>query len=191
MQHSISDLAAVAFARGFYAAIANGRGVDDAVSSGRVGILGISDSTLEWITPVIYLRGHESRLFVLSGLGSRGASDSPSPSLASMTNRPKDQTTKLPKPKLKASPSMSGDGLFVVGLDIRPGVYRTDGPVKGRSGYYALLASTNTSDIINNHNLAGGPATITVTADVRAVEVSDCQPWHRLGDDLDAVSRNL
>jgi anti-anti-sigma factor len=65
MQYEISDLAAVAFARGFYAAIARGRGVDDAVSNGRVAILGLSDRTLEWVTPVLYLRGHDTRLFTL------------------------------------------------------------------------------------------------------------------------------
>jgi roadblock/LC7 domain-containing protein len=65
MQYEISDPAAVAFARGFYAAIARGRGVDDAVSSGRVAILGLSDQTLEWVTPVLYLRGHDTRLFTL------------------------------------------------------------------------------------------------------------------------------
>jgi hypothetical protein len=65
MQYEISDAAAVAFARGFYAAIARGRGVDDAVSSGRVGILGLGDKTLEWVTPVLYLRGHDIRLFTL------------------------------------------------------------------------------------------------------------------------------
>ena len=63
MQYEISDPAAVAFARGFYAAIARGRGVDDAVSSGRVAILGTGDRTLEWVTPVLYLRGHDTRLF--------------------------------------------------------------------------------------------------------------------------------
>jgi hypothetical protein len=63
MQYEISDPAAVAFARGFYAAIARGRGIDDAVSSGRVAILGLSDRTLEWVTPVLYLRGHDTRLF--------------------------------------------------------------------------------------------------------------------------------
>jgi CHAT domain/WD domain, G-beta repeat len=61
MQYTISDPAAIAFARGFYTAIAHGRGVDDAISSGRVAILGISDSTLEWVTPVLYLRGHDPR----------------------------------------------------------------------------------------------------------------------------------
>ena len=65
MQYEISDLAAVAFARGFYTAIARGRGVDDAISSGRVAILGLSDRTLEWVTPVLYLRGHDTRLFTL------------------------------------------------------------------------------------------------------------------------------
>ena len=65
MQYEICDAAAVAFARGFYAAIVRGRGVDDAVSSGRVAILGLSDRTLEWVTPVLYLRGHDSQLFTL------------------------------------------------------------------------------------------------------------------------------
>jgi CHAT domain/VHL beta domain len=65
MQYAISDPAAVAFARGFYFAIAHGRGVDDAVSSGRVAILGTSDATLEWVTPVLYLRGQETHLFTL------------------------------------------------------------------------------------------------------------------------------
>ena len=65
MQYEISDDAAVAFARGFYAALARGRGVDDAVSSGRVAILGTGDRTLEWVTPVLYLRGHDTRLFTV------------------------------------------------------------------------------------------------------------------------------
>lgn len=43
MQYKISDDAAVAFARGFYAAIARGRGVDDAVSSGRAAIIGTGE----------------------------------------------------------------------------------------------------------------------------------------------------
>ena len=83
-------------------------------------------------------------------------------------------------------PAMSGDGVFVVGLDIKPGVYRTAGPVSGRKGYYALLSSTNTHDIINNNNIAGR-ATITVGPEVRAVSVSGCQPWFWQGTDLDSA----
>ena len=63
MQYSISDAAAVAFARGFYGAVAHGRGIDDAMSSGRVAILGLSGQTLEWVTPVLYLRGSNTQLF--------------------------------------------------------------------------------------------------------------------------------
>jgi CHAT domain len=55
MQYSITDNAAVAFAREFYTALARGRRVDDGVSAGRAGILGTSDETLEWLTPVLYL----------------------------------------------------------------------------------------------------------------------------------------
>jgi CHAT domain len=65
MQYEISDQAAVAFARGFYTAIAYGRDIDDALSSGRVAILGTSDNTLEWLTPVLYLRGRDARLFAI------------------------------------------------------------------------------------------------------------------------------
>jgi hypothetical protein len=65
MQYAISDLAAVAFSRGFYTALAHGRGVDEAVSAGRVGILGTSGRTLEWVTPVMYLRGSDARLFTV------------------------------------------------------------------------------------------------------------------------------
>ncbi len=63
MQFSISDVAAIAFARGFYTALAYGRGIDEAVRSGRIGILGIGRGTLEWVTPVLYLRGEDAHLF--------------------------------------------------------------------------------------------------------------------------------
>jgi WD40 repeat protein len=63
MQYEISDPAATAFSRGFYGAVARGRAVDEAASSGRTAILGLSGRTLEWVTPVLYLRGAESRLF--------------------------------------------------------------------------------------------------------------------------------
>ena len=69
MQFSISDAAALAFARGFYTALAHGRGIDEAVRSGRIGILGIGRGTLEWVTPVLYLRG-EAQLFDLAPLSS-------------------------------------------------------------------------------------------------------------------------
>jgi WD40 repeat protein len=88
MQYEISDQAALLFARGFYGAIARGRGVDDAVSSGRVAILGLSDRTLEWVTPVLYLRGHESRLLTVPPSGPGQPRVSPAPGQGQVTPAP-------------------------------------------------------------------------------------------------------
>jgi CHAT domain/WD domain, G-beta repeat len=65
MQFAISDTAAIAFARGFYTAIAHGRSIDEAARSGRISILGTPRS-LEWVTPVLYVRGQPGRLFTLT-----------------------------------------------------------------------------------------------------------------------------
>ena len=66
MQFAVSDGAAIAFARGLYTAIASGRAVDTAVRSGRIAILGTSRNTLEWVTPVLYLRGASTPLFAIA-----------------------------------------------------------------------------------------------------------------------------
>jgi tetratricopeptide (TPR) repeat protein len=65
MQFSVSDTAAVAFPRGFYTALACGRPVDEAVRSGRLEILGTGRSTLEWVTPILHVRGDDTELFRL------------------------------------------------------------------------------------------------------------------------------
>jgi tetratricopeptide (TPR) repeat protein len=67
MQFAVSDDAALAFARGFYTSLANGRGIDEATRSGRIAILG-AHGTLEWVTPVLYLRGETTKLFNLRTL---------------------------------------------------------------------------------------------------------------------------
>jgi hypothetical protein len=70
MQFSVSDDAAIAFARGFYTAIAHGRQIDMAARSGRIEILGLN--TLEWVTPVLYARGGVGELFRLQGPPTEG-----------------------------------------------------------------------------------------------------------------------
>ena len=95
MQYEISDPAAVAFARGFYAAIARARGVDDAVSSGRVAILGTGNRTLEWVTPVLYLRGRDTRLFTLPAPADQGQVGAPSYERPSRVHPPLDTAPPL------------------------------------------------------------------------------------------------
>lgn len=73
MQFAISDAAAVAFARGFYTALSYGRGVDEAVRSGRIGILGLGRGTLEWVTPMLFLRGDDAHIFSIARAAGRPA----------------------------------------------------------------------------------------------------------------------
>ena len=131
MQYEISDPAAVAFARGFYAAIARGRGVDDAVSSGRVAILGLSDRTLEWVTPVLYLRGHDARLFTLptpaedtdrEGTGSPGtASRGPrADSPAGQTGGRAPQPLPTPVPPSRLARTLTGHTDGINGVAFSP-----------------------------------------------------------------------
>jgi hypothetical protein len=63
MQYDITDRAAIEFSRAFYDALADGSPVDTAVSEARKAIsLGIGN-TLEWGTPVLYMRSPDGVLF--------------------------------------------------------------------------------------------------------------------------------
>ena len=66
MQFAVTDPAALAFSRGFYQAMARNIPVDEAVRLGRIAIDGTSEQTLEWVTPVLYLRTDDTRLFQLT-----------------------------------------------------------------------------------------------------------------------------
>jgi hypothetical protein len=80
---------------------------------------------------------------------------------------------------------ITGDGVYVVGHDIKSGVYHTPG--SGNTGqadcYYALLQSnTNTSDvnnIITNDNF-DGPNTVDVSG-AYAFEASGVCTWYKVG----------
>ena len=61
MQFTVSDAAAITFARGFYDSLSKGEFIGRAVQSGRVSMHG--GDSLEWVTPVLYVRGDVSKLF--------------------------------------------------------------------------------------------------------------------------------
>jgi CHAT domain-containing protein len=63
MQYEISDDAAKAFAQGFYTALAGQHPIDKAVTRARLAIKRASRSSLEWATPVMYLRAAGGSLF--------------------------------------------------------------------------------------------------------------------------------
>jgi hypothetical protein len=81
--------------------------------------------------------------------------------------------------RIEAS-AISADGVYVVGHDIKSGVWHTSGD--GGQGddpcYYATLTSTNTSDIDDNNNF-DGPETVSL-AGVDAFEISGPCAWYRV-----------
>ena len=69
MQYDISDEAAIAFARGLYTAVAARHPVGQAVTRARRAIKLTRRNTLEWATPVLYLRSPRGDLFDLAAAG--------------------------------------------------------------------------------------------------------------------------
>jgi WD40 repeat protein len=89
MQYAITDRAAIELARSFYEALADGLPVDTAVNEARKAIsLGITN-TLEWGTPVLYMRSSNGILFEMK---------QPSPNSYTLANRPaiKQQPSQYP-----------------------------------------------------------------------------------------------
>jgi Tol biopolymer transport system component len=82
MQYEISDKAAIECTRTFYESIASGMPVDAAVAEARKAIsLGISN-TLEWGTPVLYMRSSDGALFDLAPPAAQPAKSAPAKSTA-------------------------------------------------------------------------------------------------------------
>lgn len=72
--------------------------------------------------------------------------------------------------------TLSGDGVYRVGKDMRAGTYRTTGGM-GPSGqcYWSINADTNGANIIQN-GIGSGPALATVS-DGQFFETSMCKDW--------------
>jgi len=70
------------------------------------------------------------------------------------------------------------DGLYEVGKEIKPGVYKTSGGGDLGGCYYARLSSDQTSDIIAN-NISEGPQTMRVRVTDAFVEFTGGCAWGR------------
>jgi hypothetical protein len=96
------------------------------------------------------------------------------------TLKQQEKTVAAEMGQLQAS-QISGDGVYVVGKDIKAGVYHTNG--SGNTGandcYFATLNSTDTSNIADNNNF-DGPETVDVSS-AYAFQVSGLCTWVRVG----------
>lgn len=71
MQFAVSDRAAIALAHEFYQALADGYGVDTAVSEARKALYALDNGgdeqrPVEWGTPVLYMRAADGRIFAMN-----------------------------------------------------------------------------------------------------------------------------
>ena len=86
-----------------------------------------------------------------------------------------------------------GNGFFLVGPDIAPGLYRTDGTASTfgvwindvpTEGSMCLWFTYSTPDATKDHvvatNMSLGPMYTTINETVKAFESQNCQPWNRV-----------
>jgi len=71
---------------------------------------------------------------------------------------------------------METNGTYVVGTDIVPGTYRTNGKY---GCYWARLSSFDTGDIIDN-NVSDGPQVVQIAPTDTAFMTRNCGVWHKV-----------
>jgi hypothetical protein len=114
---------------------------------------------------------------VLAGCG--GPSH-PAAITVTSTLQPPTQTvtvTFTPPPPPGPKTTIETNGTFVVGTDIAPGTYRTNG---GNGCYWARLKSFDTGDTIDN-NVSDGPQVVLIKPTDAAFLTRDCGTWHKAG----------
>lgn len=70
------------------------------------------------------------------------------------------------------------DGVYLVGVDIQPGTWRSNGA--GTGCYWARLRNLRGEDEIIANSFGSAPAVVTVLASDVALDVSGCGTWSRL-----------
>jgi hypothetical protein len=108
MQYEISDRAAIEFARAFYEAVADGLPVDLAVRDARLAVSLARPNSLEWGTPVLYLRPSSGQIFVPAAAARRTQSKTPQPKRPDPPTGPPMRHQRPPTPAVAARPDPGG-----------------------------------------------------------------------------------
>jgi len=75
-----------------------------------------------------------------------------------------------------AANTFPGEGIYIVGTDVQPGRYRSD----GGSGCYWARMNANGDDIIDN-DISDGPTVVTIQPTDGIIKVSRCGPFTKVG----------
>lgn len=122
-------------------------------------------------------------LFGGCGVAVIGASSAPEVSESASPGDGSDSGSKDSEKKDQKDNGALTSGVYVVGEDVKPGTYRTDGPPEDSMApmcYWARLAGTSgeLDDIIANGNIEGS-SVLTVESSDTALELTgDCE-WSR------------
>lgn len=151
-----------------------------------------------WVWPTATLVA----LLVGIGIGAAGSSNSetsnasaPAPSPAAtvtVTAQPSPAptvtvtatATVTAKPAPPPGPQTTGlaAGTYVVGSDIAPGTYKTEGPDGSNLvGCYWARLSALTGDAIIANNISKGADVVQILPGDKGFETSGCKPWSKVG----------
>jgi CHAT domain-containing protein len=108
MQYEISDRAAIEFARAFYEAVADGLPVDLAVRDARLAVSLARPNSLEWGTPVLYLRPSSGQIFVPAAPVRRPRPNAPQPKRPDPPTGSPVRQPRPPTPAVAARPDPGG-----------------------------------------------------------------------------------
>jgi len=105
MQYEITDRAAIEFSRAFYEALVEGISVDAAAAEARKAVSMAINNTVEWGTPVLYMRSPDGRIFDFTQEQERETIPKSAPKVETKTPiAPKIQPTKIPTIHLRSQP---------------------------------------------------------------------------------------
>lgn len=100
--------------------------------------------------------------------------------------------TLAPGARAETGEQFPGDGVFLVGTDIAPGTYRTEGPsnplilVFGRVSELSTCSwSTHSAPEVSNENIVDtntsmGPMSVVIPPTVAAFQTHNCKLWMRI-----------
>jgi hypothetical protein len=107
MQYEITDEAAIEFSRSLYEALADELPVDAAVAEARIAVSVALRDSIEWGTPVLFMRAAEGALFRLDTPRRRHMSAAPEPP-APVVSPPPSGAPRAPAPAESAATPPSG-----------------------------------------------------------------------------------
>lgn len=96
---------------------------------------------------------------------------------ATGVNAPKGAAAPAPAP---GSATISGDGTYEVGTDIKPGTYKSPTPDSGNCYWARLRDDKNSINSIIDNNNSAGPSVVTIHSGDRIFETSGCNDWVRV-----------